>query len=83
MIIFKYPMLDHSMSAPQGRVVLLAHQNASNLPTLWIEHAVGNDLPQANYFIHPTGQQYDGDAEFVGSVICGRYVWHVFRQPIA
>lgn len=78
--IRKYPFGQSStVFAPIGKVLLADYQdNGSDLPTLWIEHDA--DAERVEYVIMATGAEWnESESEHVGSAICGRYVWHVYR----
>lgn len=77
--VLKYPFMHTSpLVAPVGKVVLVDYQSDnSEMPTLWIEHAPG--APMATYVMVGTGHPIASHMEHVGSAICGRFVWHVYR----
>lgn len=76
---FKLPEHGHLM-APLGKVVLVAYEgDNSELPTVWIERDMNSK--HVPYSIVGTGEEYNPlGSEHVGSAICGRFVWHVFRN---
>lgn len=87
-VIYKYPFPDSApyvLSVPfhQSAVVHVAAEAGRELPTVWVEHYV---LPQEDdvrcaFTLVGTGQHVDlKDWEHVGSAICYRYVWHVYRE---
>lgn len=81
-VIYKYPIgKDFHITAPRGAVRLVGYQkDGSDLPTIWIEH--DRDAPSDTiYLVLGTGEFVDPrHNEHVGSAICGRYVWHVYRM---
>lgn len=61
---------------PEGKVLLIAQQNDSPFPYLWLEYDPDIAVETA-YRIFGTGQSPTG--EHIGSAICGDYVWHVYK----
>lgn len=81
-VIYKYAMSNGVTRAPAGPVRLVAQQDGSELPTLWIEHLV-NAPSDTNYYVRGTGQQFnDEGSKHVGSAVCGHFVWHVYAAPV-
>lgn len=64
------------------KVVLAAIDPATGEPAVWIE---GDDegRPMARSFgVFPTGGRIAADAEHVGSIIDGAFVWHVYERTL-
>jgi len=63
------------------------YQVPREIPTLWVEHLLNDDgtiysTPRTalRFRFYATGESIDGSLDsFVGTAVCGRYVWHVFR----
>lgn len=78
-VVYKYPLsFDHETWVPDGQVVLVGTQDGDNV-TVWVHQPREMDLEQ-RLIIRGTGHPVPGTARHVGSVICGPYVWHVFRH---
>lgn len=76
--IYKYEFgANGILIVPHGKVVLVAQQNDSELPTVWVEHERVTDQRMALH-MYPTGQPIDVRHKHVGSAVCGRFVWHVY-----
>lgn len=76
--IYKYPFRVGSViEAPAGKVVLVAHEDRSGTPTIWIEHET-NAPSDTHYQFVGTGG-FIPRGEHVGSAICAPFVWHVYR----
>lgn len=80
-VIHKYKMVGDASFAPAGKVLLVDYQgDGSELPTLWVQHDPIS-TPMTSYHIFATGSNVPRDGlEHVGSAICGRFVWHVYRS---
>lgn len=70
-----------AMLMPEGSRLLSVGVGAKG-PSAWFE---ANLAPVEWYeafslLLVPTGMEFDVEADFVGTVIEGRYVWHVFRE---
>lgn len=89
--IYKYPFEEQLIrqgidyvDIPSGKVVFVAQQDNSRLPTVWVEHSLPvSPLASDRYRIAGTGHTIGGEFtgwEHVGSCICGALVWHVYRK---
>lgn len=76
--ILKYPLADQRTSLPMGPVQLVAQQDGSSLPLLWIE--VDVYFETTDYLVFGTGHEIPRGLVHVGSCICGEFVWHVYRD---
>lgn len=55
----------------------------SGLPAVWIEvHTDDNPDPGRRMVVYGTGHEIPPDLTYVGSLIDGSFVWHVFEQPV-
>jgi hypothetical protein len=67
-----------------GGVAFVADQDGfANLVTIWCH--VDTDKPKwlARFMVTGTGQPSpNSDFNYVGSAICGKYVWHVWRNAV-
>jgi hypothetical protein len=95
--VFKYPLaitdgLQQVVMPGQSRIVHVGNQD--ELPTLWAEVQVDEDLRPAlgsaaegrrmerrTFFIAGTGHHVPEPSEHVGTVLTqgGRYVWHIYE----
>lgn len=75
--ILKYPFDRAMIEAPFGKVLLIAQQHDSSMPTMWLEADESN--LSAVYYIIGTGDVAPENLDHVGSAVCGEYVWHVYR----
>ena len=84
-VVYKYPFKDTGhRQTPVGKVILVAQQNDEPLPTVWVEHLVGEEKMH-QLIIQGTGRHFPcdpGNTEHVGSAICGEFVWHVYKVVI-
>lgn len=77
-VIYKYDFdLSGVLVVPHGKVVLVAQQNNSELPSVWVEHEDITDERMALH-MYGTGHQIDVRHRHVGSAVCGSLVWHVY-----
>jgi hypothetical protein len=79
--IWKYPLVlsggPQTMFMPAGaRVVFVGEQN--DRPVMWTEVGGGEPDTCRVFRIFGTGQPIPG-GEYVGTAICGRFVWHVYE----
>lgn len=84
--VWKYPLNHGDNFVPVGKVVLVGIDPAADpmyaSPCVWIEpDETGDD--QQHLVFYGTGHDIPSDAEHVGSVICGFFVWHVYRLATA
>ena len=81
--VFKYPLeaVKTDLDLPIGSdVVLVASQNDSTLPTLWIEVDQDQELQiQRHFHIVGTGTSAPDEGVHRGSAVCGPYVWHIYE----
>lgn len=80
-VVYKYPLSfdEEGTWVPYGLVVLIDTQDGSNV-TAWIQHGREAVWEEQRLFIAGTGHPVSELASHVGSVICGIFVWHVFRE---
>lgn len=79
--IHKYGLTTGINVLPKGKVVLVGWLNHDDdvLPTIWIEYDPNDAQHTDQYVIVGTGHSVWIDMEHVGSAICGRFVWHVYK----
>lgn len=84
--IFKYPfgedlgVLDAVKLPRNAKVVLVAEQNG--VPTIWavVDHEEGTAPALRTYRLFGTGQVCPPADQHVGSVVCGNFTWHIFKD---
>lgn len=83
MRILKYPLSQGGALTPPGRVVLVAQQHNEDMPTLWIEHTMIEEVAgRQEFVVFGTGHEIP-DAlrgNHVGSCVCNQFVWHVYKR---
>ena len=52
---------------------------SSGNPAIWFIVEKTSPLQECKYMVFATGQELTGSVSHVGTVICGIFVWHVFR----
>lgn len=79
--IHKFPLTTVTNMLPVGKVVLVDWLNHDDdvLPTIWIEYDPYDAQNTDQYIIVGTGHHVPTDMEHVGSAVCGRFVWHVYK----
>ena len=80
--IYKYPIasMETFCSIPgPGNVVLVDTQDGF-FPTVWVEVDTDKDEKAVLFRIFGTGADLPEHGEHVGSAVCGKYVWHVYRM---
>lgn len=81
--ILKHPMTDRSLTVDAGVVRLVGYQEGQVhlFPTLWIERDPEAVIRRTvTYTFYGTGDPIPDHLNFVGSAICGPYVWHVYTD---
>lgn len=78
--VFKYQADDNGTyvvpdAAPQ--VLLVAQQDGSVFPVLWCSVNVHEQTGTRVFQCVGTGAPVPADMVFVGSAVCGNFVWHV------
>lgn len=82
-VIYKYvlPVGEvYTLQMPRDRALAkVGRDPLSGLPAMWF--IVESDSPkqECKYKVFATGEDITGSVSHVGTAICGRYVWHVFR----
>lgn len=87
--IFKYelPTFNDTLDFPADSRLMRVGANPANqsLPCLWVE--VDDELPATEkhvFKVYGTGQvihEPEEERHYVGTAICGAFVWHVFEVP--
>ena len=82
-IIYKYPFNEAAfILIPPGKVTLVAQQFSHHtLPTVWIEHELPISEDRQKCIVVGTGHELNLQGwEHIGSCVCDRFVWHVYRE---
>lgn len=84
-VIYKYEILNSgeecSLWLPKGSGVLKAGMQNGNL-YLWIQHDAMDYAPpmeMRTFRVLATGQEFEEDLEYHGTVFDGIFVWHVME----
>lgn len=62
-----------------GPVIAVAWQKG--LPTIWIDHYVEGSKSLRGFEVIPTGMEFPGIGEHVGSAVSDELVFHVYEVP--
>ena len=78
-VIYKYKLCGPTIRVPQGALILSAGLDPAGDICVWAR--VNPDEPKVSTNIHVvgTGQEVPEGAVFVGTILHGPWVWHVFK----
>jgi len=71
----------YGIDIPQdSRVVHVGRDPESGMPCLWME--VNTESPRVvkNFWVKGTGWGIQEDLVYIGSAICGEFVWHIYER---
>lgn len=94
-VVYKYPLAPSGYTPvdtkPDAKVVLVGLDPETRRPAIWVEQVVPDrpkigtepmsEAMEVRYFhIVGTGHEIEPNDQHVGSVIDGRYVWHIYER---
>lgn len=83
MKILKFPLPDfiNKLSIPFGGKIVSVQQQ-DGIPTMWVlfEQYDEGVTEQRRFSLYGTGQTIPPSSEYLDTVQCGSYVWHVFEE---
>lgn len=79
------PVDDDEHKIGAGPVALVACQHGSDTVQVWTEEEHGSSASfenARNVRVYGTGHLVPVEWEHLGSVIVGRFVWHLYAEPV-
>lgn len=87
-VIYKYQITETSvghttlMMRTSSKIIMVAAMLDEFYPAIWVEHLtseLGEKEDPYTVVVHSTGHQVPADGRiWIGSAVCGSYVWHVY-----
>lgn len=80
---YKFPLDGpgvNTVSVPKGaKPMCFAIDPQTNHPAVWVLGDSMNDLVESKFQVCGTGMEVEPGAEYVGTLIAGQYVYHLFH----
>lgn len=79
--VFKYSLLtsENVLDMPEGAQVLSAHVQGTTV-CIWALVDPGKPTERRTFRVYGTGHEMDDGITFIGTVMAGPFVWHVFED---
>src|SRR5439155_5263356 len=79
--VFSQGLTIQTFFIPQDRIILhVGPDPSTGLPAMWFQVETNSIEKEVTYIVIPTGGCPAGSQSFVGTAICGKYVWHIYRN---
>jgi hypothetical protein len=85
--IWKFEVPFHTegraLAIPQGGIIRACGANpVGSAPSIWVEVDPSAILVNRLIEYYGTGQPLPSDGGYLGTALCGDYVWHIYERPL-